>query len=435
MRACIFLLPVFSGFIFSCGGNPQKNVGGLSIRSKFLSTNTGVYSGNGEYYSFSEDGSVWVGKQFLQSFRLEYDNQNSMVLTQISQPQVSFKLDQVDTKDTETIRSTLDEEISHRIPQEISFYCVYGQKGFLNDFVILPEKKKDLQYSYEIADQMARGSRFFARFSLDGETETKLGKTKIEGKAIKAFPQTILREILKSFCEKDKNARIGSYLQFQNSLGLISYDETKLEFNPPGGKTQNIYHPGSAYLLKESIEKIDLSEAFWPHLRAKYYSAEAVDLNSNPKLEPWKIRDPKESLVFSADKRTLTWTRELSSEGSCGFKFVLDIKSFFIQTFMKAPPEFIEVDYQLKEAQIINGGSVNQNQTNCREIRMIEQMKNTSGPDKTHLYLRLDENSGFGIAFQAVSNIYFKQDLIEQALPWSDEHQRLEFSPPARGDQ
>ncbi|MCB0385081.1 MAG: hypothetical protein KDD43_06790, partial [Bdellovibrionales bacterium] len=138
-----------------CGDNPEKTVGGVSLRKEFLASNHGEYASfNNEKLVISSEGEAVQGRN--------EPNQLSLRVT------VDRNLELQTARGTRT-QISMPEAIKSLNPRngdksDISFSCFYGREGVLEDFVRVPEKKKGLRYDWEMENMMSKGAKFVASF-------------------------------------------------------------------------------------------------------------------------------------------------------------------------------------------------------------------------------------------------------------------------------
>lgn len=407
----------------SCGDNPEKKVSGISIRSQFLASNHGKYTSvSGDFLSVASDGSVVQGKVVSHDLMLSAENQNEIIVQPDQGPSRTITVTSEQAKQARVMEKGPKDD---RNPQRVSFTCFYGQRGLLKDVMIVPIRKKSLSYTWELERFMAEQVKFVASFALDGQNFTEVKKESVDGNLAEALSSQDLLSLMSEVC----SINAPSYFDIKSSLGLISYDDSKIEIYP--GNTYSSQHLDSIhridqrFLFKDGIGEIDIGDRFWALADGTFLKADHTYSRQANKYLGWEIRSPREELNFSSKDHRLVWKKEPHpSSGECGFEIGLDIKGCYLRPAAKRSPGFFEADFQVINSNV-NSGTRPKYGYSCEMEGILETLKkNENGKDKIRLFLKVNEDTGNGISIELREGSR-KILSLDQALPWSDKENRL----------
>ncbi|MBK7845526.1 MAG: hypothetical protein IPJ71_17920 [Bdellovibrionales bacterium] len=407
----------------SCGDNPEKMVPGISVRSQFLASNHGKYTSvSGDFLSVASDGSVVQGKVVSHDLMLSEVNQNEIKVQPDQGPSRTIT---VTSEQVKRAKSMEKRPLNDRNPQRVSFTCFYGQRGLLKDVMIVPIRKKGLRYVWELERFMAEQVKYVATFALDGQNFTEVKKESVDGNLAEVLSSQDLLSLMNEVC----SSNAPNYFDIKGSLGLISYDESKLEIYP--GNTYSNQHLDSIhridqrFLFKDGIGEVDVGDRFWVLADGLFLKADHTYSRQANKYVGWEIKSPREELNFSSKDHRLVWKKEPDpSSGECGFEIGLDITGCHIRPSSKRSPGFFDASFRVLSANVNSVPGAN-NGNHCETEGILENLKkNENGNDKIRLFLKVNEDTGNGISIElreGSRNILS----IDQALPWSDKENRL----------
>ncbi|MCB0367480.1 MAG: hypothetical protein H6624_02880 [Bdellovibrionaceae bacterium] len=390
-----------------CGDNPEKTVGGVSLRKEFLASNHGDYvSFNNEKLVISAEGDAVQGR-----------NEPNKITLWVT-PDLQLELQ---TERGTRTRIIMPEAIKSLNPRygdksEISFSCFFGREGVLEDFVRVPEKKKGLRYDWEMENMMNKGAKYLASFGFAEFAFQEIQEVTKAGVMAEAFPQEDLNRRLETICRDSKPEAY----EIQSTFGVISYTATHLEIIPGSRYNSKSYDPyhvvHQRFWVKSQVKEIDLTERFWSVAQGLFLGAERGYNYEKSRYQEWQVDSPREELHFDEKRKTLTWKREeLSQSGNCGFELNFAIPRILLRHQEKDHLGYMDAEFKFESGQRFGS-------TTCRADRMIEQLK--ANPEKVRLVFKVREDTGNGISVGLIGT----DDLsltLGHALPWSEAEKRL----------
>ena len=407
----------------SCGNNPEKKVSGVSVRSQFLASNHGKYTSvSGDFLSVANDGSAVQGKVVSHHLTLSAENEYEIKVEPDQGPSRTIPV-----TPSSAIKAALTENHSpvDRSLQRVSFTCFYGQRGLLKDVMIVPIRKKGLSYVWELERFMLEPVKYVASFALDGQNFTEVRKESVEGGLAEVLSSQVLLSLMNEVC----SGNAPSYFDFKGTLGLISYDDNKIEINPGNSyssqQLDSIHRIDQRFLFKDGIGEVDIGNRFWALADGLFLKADHRYSRQANKYLGWEIKSPREELNFSSKDHRLVWKKDPDpSSGQCGFEIGLDITGCYVRPVAKRSPGFFEADFQVLNYSV-NSVTGAKYSYSCEIEGILEGLKkNEVGKDKIRLFLKVNEDTGNGISIEmrAGSKIILS---LDQALPWSDKENAL----------
>lgn len=408
------------------------------MRSQFLASNNGKYTSvSGDFLSVANDGSAVQGKVVSHYLTLSAENESEIKVEPDQGPSSRIPV----TPNSE-IKAALTENHSpvnrnlQRVSlqsaavqtvslQRVSFTCLYGQRGLLKDVMIVPIRKKGLSYVWELERFMVERVKYVATFALDGQTFTEVKKESVEGNLAEILSSQVLLSLMNEVCSSNPP----SYFDLKGTLGLISYDDSKIEIYPGNSyssqQLDSIHRIDQRFLFKDGIGEVDIGNRFWALADGLFLKADHPYSRQANKYLEWEIKSPREELNFSSKDHRLVWKKEPDpSSGQCGFEIGLDITGCYIRPSAKRSPGFFEADFLVLNSNV-NSVAGAKFSNFCEIEGLLESLKkNEVGKEKIRLFLKVNEDTGNGISIEMRAGS--KKILsLDQALPWSDKENAL----------